>query len=210
MGIGLLCFFLLVVTNVAANFAPMASPSYTIGSLLYQLLRSINTWAWLVFILACGMRWLNVKNNVLSYSNEAVLPFFVVHHPVIVLVAFYVVQWNMGMGLKWLIISTLALVLTLSVYELLIRRVNPMRWLFGMKPRARTPQEETQDGGMQLHGAEAKDGRASGPVVQRTREAAPGLGESFAWRGSGSSPVIQKSPQQRENQAASSGESVTV
>jgi len=173
LGIGLLCFFLLVATNVAANFVPMASPSYTIGSLLYQLLRSINTWAWLVFILACGMRWLNVKNNVLSYSNEAVLPFFVVHHPVIVLVAFYVVQWNMGMGLKWLIISTLALVLTLSVYELLIRRVNPMRWLFGMKPRARTPQEKTQDGGMQLHGAEAKDGRASGPVFQRIQEEAP-------------------------------------
>jgi len=26
-------------------------------------------------------------------------------------------------------------VLTLAVYELLIRRVNGMRWLFGMKPR---------------------------------------------------------------------------
>ncbi len=41
----------------------------------------------------------------------------------------------MNIGLKWLIISTLALVLTLAEYELLIRRVNAMRWLFGMKPR---------------------------------------------------------------------------
>jgi glucan biosynthesis protein C len=113
----------------------MASPSYTVGSLLYQLLRSINTWAWLIFVLACGIRWFIVNNNVLRYSNEAVLPFFVLHHPAIVIIAFFVVQWNMGIGLKWLIISTLALVLTLAVYELLIRRVNAMRWLFGMKPR---------------------------------------------------------------------------
>ena len=135
LGIGLLCFFLLGAINVAGHFVPMASPSYTVGSLLYQLLRSINAWAWLVFVLACGIRWLNVNNSVLRYSNEAVLPFFVTHHPAIVLIAFYVVQWNLGIGLKWLIISTLALLLILAVYELLIRRVNGIRWLFGMKPR---------------------------------------------------------------------------
>jgi len=98
LGIGILNFFLMVAANVAGNFLPMASPSYTVGSLLYQLLRSINTWAWLIFILACGIRWFNVKNNVLRYSNEAVLPFFVLHHPAIIIIAFYVVQWNMGIG----------------------------------------------------------------------------------------------------------------
>ncbi len=51
----------------------------------------------------------------------------------------YVMQWNIGIAPKWLIISTLALVLTLAVYELLIRQVNGIRWLFGMKPRQRTP-----------------------------------------------------------------------
>jgi glucan biosynthesis protein C len=80
-----------------------------------------------------------VNNSVLRYSNEAVLPFFVIHHPAIVLIAFYVVQWNLGIGVKWLIISTQALLLILAVYELLIRRVNGIRWLFGMKPRHRTP-----------------------------------------------------------------------
>ncbi len=135
MGIGILSFLLMVAANVAGNFLPMASPSYTVGSLLYQLLRSINTWVWLIFILACSMCWFNVKNSVLRYSNEAVLPFFVLHHPVIIFVAFYVVQWNIGIGLKWLIISTLALALTLAVYVLLIRRMNAMCWLFGMKPR---------------------------------------------------------------------------
>jgi glucan biosynthesis protein C len=63
------------------------------------------------------------------------LPFYVLQQPVVIVIAFYAVQWDMGVGLKWLIISTLALVVILAVYELLIRRVNAMRWLFGMKPR---------------------------------------------------------------------------
>ena len=48
----------------------------------------------------------------------------------------------MDVGLKWLIISTLALVLIPVAYELLIRRVNAMRWLFGMKPRQRIHRED--------------------------------------------------------------------
>ena len=68
----------------------------------------------------------------------------------------------MGIGQKWLIISTLALVLTLAVYELLIRRVNAMRWLFGMKPRQRTPREDRngseQDGHAEYDVAHADGG----------------------------------------------------
>jgi glucan biosynthesis protein C len=74
-----------------------------------------------------------------------VLPFFVLQQPQIIGIAFYVVQWNLGVLPKWLIISTLALVLTLALYELLIRRVNAIRWLFGMKPRHRLPGESIKE-----------------------------------------------------------------
>lgn len=133
--LGLLAFFSIGATVLAGpGVAWEFSPSYTAGSLLYQLVYSINTWAWLVFVLSCGIRWLNRNSKVLGPANEAVLPFYVLQQPVIILIAFYVVQWNMGVLPKWLIISMLAMALTLAVYELLIRRVNAMRWLFGMKP----------------------------------------------------------------------------
>jgi hypothetical protein len=56
---------------------------------------------------------------------------------------------------KWLIIWTLALPITLLLYELLIRRVNPIRWLFGMKPRQRTPQEDRNNREQEGHKAES-------------------------------------------------------
>jgi peptidoglycan/LPS O-acetylase OafA/YrhL len=142
LGIAILCELVLFAGSFGRFWPWDLPPGYTPVFLFYQLLLSIHTWAWLVFILSCGMRWLNFNTKRLPEANEAVLPFYVLSEPVIIVIAFYVVQWNMDVGLKWLIISTLALVLILVAYELLIRRVNAMRWLFGMKPRQRIHRED--------------------------------------------------------------------
>ena len=56
----------------------------------------------------------------------------------------------------------------LKVYELLIRRVNAMRWLFGMKPRQRTPREDRNGREQEGHKAEAPGGKAEEPVLVHT------------------------------------------
>jgi len=81
----------------------------------------------------------------------------VLQQPVIIVIAFYVVQWHMAILPKWLIICTLALAMILVLYELVIRRVNAMRWLFGMKPRQRTPREDR-------NGREQEGHKADQPV----------------------------------------------
>jgi peptidoglycan/LPS O-acetylase OafA/YrhL len=101
------------------------------------------------------MRFLDSRNKWLEYSQEAVLPFFLLHQPVIVAIAFYVIQWQAGIPVKLLTVVLGSFVATLAIYELVIRRLGPLRTLFGMKAQARTPgmqsQEATQasDGGTQ-------------------------------------------------------------
>ena len=73
-------------------------------------------------------------------------------------------QWDMDVGLKWLILSTLALALILAVYVLLIRGVNAMRWLFGMKSRQRTPRKDGNGGEQVGHKAEALADKADQAV----------------------------------------------
>jgi glucan biosynthesis protein C len=173
LGLGILCFLIIGATYAAGYLETWASSSYTPGALLYQLLLSIYTWAWIVFVLACGIRWLNFNTKRLPEANEAVLPFYVLQQPAIIVIAFYVVQWNMAILPKWLIISTLALALILAVYELLIRRINGMRWLFGMKPRPRTPREDMQGREPQGNRAESMAGKADQPVLLHSREQHP-------------------------------------
>jgi len=172
--IGLVCSLLMAVAFLAGpGLSWETSPDYTLGSLLYQLLRSINTWAWLVVILASGISYLNRNSRVLHSANEATLPFYVLHHPVIAVIAFYVVPWSMGILPKWLILMTLSLALILAVYALLIRRVNAMRWLFGLKPRKAAPRQDGNDREQEEHQAGSLGSKADEPVPLHTAREAP-------------------------------------
>jgi glucans biosynthesis protein C len=73
-------------------------------------------------------------HRVASYGNEAVLPFYVLHEPVIVAVAWVIVRWPAPLLVKYLSVVAASFVLTLALYEGLVRRFQLSRFLFGMKP----------------------------------------------------------------------------
>lgn len=91
------------------------------------------SWCWTAFMLFVGMRFLNFSNQWLQSSQEAILPFYVFHLPVIVVIAYFVVQWNVGLLPKLLIVTLGALAVSLGLYQFVIRRVGLLRVLFGMK-----------------------------------------------------------------------------
>ncbi len=88
-----------------------------------------------------GMRFLDKTNKWLRYGREASYPFFFVHQPVILFIAFYAVQWEVALLIKLLVVVIGSFTLSLSLYELLVRRINPVRALIGMKPRKRKEEE---------------------------------------------------------------------
>jgi glucan biosynthesis protein C len=129
------CLLIMVIANFAGVLSSWDNiTSYTAGYVLYQILRSMLTWSLMIFVLYFGMRFLNSSNKGIDYANEAVLPFYILHHPIIVVIAFYTIQWDISLGIKFLLVSTAALIATLLIYDLLIRRWNITRLLFGMKP----------------------------------------------------------------------------
>jgi glucan biosynthesis protein C len=110
--------------------------------LLYALvmfLASLLSWSTLVAILGYGMRHLGVHLRVLSYANEAVLPFYVLHHPVILTIGYFVIPLSLPILAKYLIIAASAFGATLGLYEFLIRPWGPVRRAFGLKPRGAPP-----------------------------------------------------------------------
>jgi peptidoglycan/LPS O-acetylase OafA/YrhL len=95
------------------------------------------TWFLLIAILGFGRRILDFSNRVLTYASEVAYPFYILHQTVIVAIGYYVVRWNVGVLLKFLIINVAAAVTVTLVYEVLVKRINGMRVLFGMKPQAK-------------------------------------------------------------------------
>jgi surface polysaccharide O-acyltransferase-like enzyme len=84
------------------------------------------------------LRWL------FGYLDEAALPFYVLHQPILVAIAFYVVRTDLPALGKYLLIVAVSLAVILLVYDVGVRRTAPTRWLFGLAPdphkaSARTP-----------------------------------------------------------------------
>ncbi|MFC2021215.1 hypothetical protein ACFLU1_05480 [Chloroflexota bacterium] len=100
------------------------------GILTFITLRS---WFFIIAILGFGSRYLNFNNSFLGYANEAVLPFYILHQTVIIVIGFLVIQGNIGIALKYIITSTASFIAIVSIYELLVRRINILRFLFGMR-----------------------------------------------------------------------------
>ncbi|CAG0994390.1 partial Glucans biosynthesis protein C, partial [Methanosarcinales archaeon] len=122
-----------VLTTISGFF--LLEAGYSSRAYFFSFLRAFNSWFWLVAILGFGSKYLNFSNNLLKYSNEAVLPFYILHQTIIVIIGFYIASWDVGVIMKYLILSTLSFTLIIALYDLLIKRVKILRFLFGMKPR---------------------------------------------------------------------------
>ena len=105
--------------------------SYTIP---FSFLRALNLWLWLATLLGFARRYLNVDNPLRAQANQAVLPFYILHLPVIIIVAFFLLTWNIPVLVKFLLIALVSFVIIIGLY-LGVRRVPFLRFLFGMKTR---------------------------------------------------------------------------
>jgi hypothetical protein len=95
---------------------------------------------WLLILGALGMAavHLNFRNRFLGYANEAVLPFYMLHQPVILIVGYNLV---LGLSLpilaKYFLVMAVAFPTIIAIYELLVRRIGVLRFLFGLKATKR-------------------------------------------------------------------------
>jgi glucan biosynthesis protein C len=132
--VSVVCIVSLIFANFAGGLSKLENAaSYSAGYMFYQLLLSITLWSITIAALYAALRLLNFSNKVLQYANEAILPLYILHEPVIIIIAFFVLAWDIPTGVKFVFVTTSSLLITLAIYELLIRRIKPIRWLFGMK-----------------------------------------------------------------------------
>jgi peptidoglycan/LPS O-acetylase OafA/YrhL len=126
----------LLLTVASPFVAGMAEEHPTLLTLAMLMpLASLVIWTSILAVLGYGMRYLTTRSPRLSYANEAVLPIYILHQPVILAVGYFVVPLALPILVKYLIILALAFGITFGLYEFGVRRWNPVRRLFGLKPR---------------------------------------------------------------------------
>jgi glucan biosynthesis protein C len=138
-------------------------------SMAFRLLKSVDGWLWVVAIVGLARARIGRRRSspaqapphragrasrlrrLGAYANEAVLPFYVLHETVIVVVAYFVLSWPVAAGVQYGVIALMSLAATLLVYDLGVRRSKLTRFLFGLKqpggPAPRTAAHSAHQGG---------------------------------------------------------------
>ena len=127
------------------HFDPSVLPHQPVGvQAAFALCWTLDVWMWNLAVLYLGIRWLNRPNRALDYAQESVLPFYVIHHPVVITLATFIVTWQLSLWPKFGILVVLAYGITLLIYEFGVRRWGPMRTIFGLGPRRKSPPPDSQ------------------------------------------------------------------
>ena len=106
-------------------------PGYTPLYVGYVGLRALNMWAWVTVFLNFGVRVLDVDSPAFRRLGEMIMPFYVLHHPVLVLIAAQVVLLDWAPWPKALVIIAGTLSIT-YVLCLGVEHWRPLRAFFGM------------------------------------------------------------------------------
>ena len=129
-----------ILINLAADKETI-TPSLVIA----VTMRVFGGWLTVLGILGMGMQYLNVRTPRLDYANEAVLPFYVLHQTILLPVGHFVLQWGLPEVIEWSVIVAISFVIIMALYEFVVRRVNVLRFLFGMKTMKRESTVKTAE-----------------------------------------------------------------
>ena len=96
-----------------------------------------NLWLWVMICFGNAATYLNKPSKILSYANESVYPFYILHQTITIIFAYYLIDAPWGFIPKALILLIGTFGGSWILYEFLIRRWTWIRPLFGLKLKSK-------------------------------------------------------------------------
>jgi peptidoglycan/LPS O-acetylase OafA/YrhL len=104
------------------------------AEIIYDVLAIAMSWTCSLAAIGYAKKYLSMNSPLRKHANEAIYPFYLLHQPALVITGYLVVSLDFPVLFKVLIIMTSSITLILSIYWFVIRPVNVLRIMFGMKP----------------------------------------------------------------------------
>ncbi|RMB08745.1 acyltransferase family protein [Eilatimonas milleporae] len=133
------CGFLAVSVVFYAYYFIDFSPYFDLGTLwaIWWALGAALAWSGVVASLSMAQRFLWTTPPWLTQANSLIYPFYILHQTVIVIFAYHIVQWPMGIAAKWACLLILSFSVTALACRVLIYPSDTLRFLFGMRSKVK-------------------------------------------------------------------------
>jgi len=100
---------------------------------LWYLVCALVSWTFVTTLLGYGQVWFNKPSTLLKKCNEAIYPFYILHQTIIIILGYYIIQLDMSISSKIVILIFTSFPLIIITYRLFIYPFKIPRILFGMK-----------------------------------------------------------------------------
>ena len=137
-------------SNGAFDSLPASFAESVSGRLLVGVVLALNHWGWILALIGYAGRYLNRPTNkldkdgrLLHYSNNAILPWYMLHQTLIIVFAVWLKPLSLPTGIEAMLLIILTCSGCWAGYEL-VKRFWLSRWLFGLKLSAGTKQRQAK------------------------------------------------------------------
>ena len=103
------------------------------------LVKVFSLWSWILTLFGFASKYLNKPGRILTYCNEAVYPFYILHQTVTIILGYYLMNLQWNFFCKFAIMSVGTFLISWVIYEFLIRRWVIVRPFFGLQNPKKNP-----------------------------------------------------------------------
>jgi glucans biosynthesis protein C len=129
--------FSLLITGIFTGLLPGDNPPNWFKLTLGIYTGGFVPWFFIMALMSYGRRYLDFSNRFLKYFSEGSYPIYILHQSVIIIVGYFIVYLALPTGIKYSGITISSFAICIILYDVLIRRINVIRILFGMKLKAK-------------------------------------------------------------------------
>lgn len=132
LAIGLVAITLLAVYLTARATLFQADNGLS-STVFFRIAEGFFGWTAVLAIIGFAYEYLDRRSAALRYLNEAILPVYVLHQPIMLAAAYLLFALQLPIGVEVLALVAITALGSLALFHVAIRPWRPMRFLFGLK-----------------------------------------------------------------------------
>jgi len=147
--VGLICsiYFLYTGSQSPQNIQEYLHPNFSLYHIEISIVSMLIAYSWILFFISFFAKHMNFKHSILIPANISILPIYILHQTLIIVIGYYVVDMDLNIFLKFAIIALTAIPASVFIYKIILTN-NVLRFLFGLKTKPKKksiPSEQSEN-----------------------------------------------------------------
>jgi len=126
----------MMILSILSTILMFLSPNLfhaQLAHIIWNICSILLSWFLCISIIGYAQTCLNIDNKLRKIGNEMIYPFYLLHQPVIIVLGYFIIKFEINDFLKFLMVIASSFVFTVALYMLVVRQSKFLKLIFGVK-----------------------------------------------------------------------------